>query len=55
MILQQYLDVYKKPLSEDSMEDIHNLTEIVVEKKKKKANCPRARTNKRSSTLTRWR
>jgi hypothetical protein len=36
MTLQQYLDVYKKPLTEESVEAIHKLTEIAVENKKKK-------------------
>jgi hypothetical protein len=36
MTLQQYLDVYKKPLTEESVEAIHKLTEIAVQKKKKK-------------------
>jgi hypothetical protein len=34
--MQHYLDVYRKPLTDDSLEAIHKLTEIAVEKKKKK-------------------
>jgi sugar diacid utilization regulator len=34
--LQDYLDMYKKPLSDDSMQAILQLTEVAVEKKKKK-------------------
>jgi hypothetical protein len=34
--LQQYLDLYKKPLSEPEIEAILELTEVAKEKKKKK-------------------
>jgi hypothetical protein len=34
--LQDYLDMYKKPLYDDSMQAILQLTEVAVEKKKKK-------------------
>jgi hypothetical protein len=36
MTLQKYLDMYKKPLSDDSMEAIKKLAEIAEEDKKKK-------------------
>jgi hypothetical protein len=36
MTLKQYLDMYKKPLNEDSMEAILKLTEVAAEKRKKK-------------------
>jgi predicted RecB family endonuclease len=36
MTIQQYLDVYKRQLSEQSMEAIRKLSEIAEEKKKKK-------------------
>jgi hypothetical protein len=36
MTLQQYLQLYKKPLSENSMDAIHKLTEVAVNKNKKK-------------------
>jgi hypothetical protein len=36
MTLQSYIDMYKCPLSEDSMEAIKKLTEVASEKKKKK-------------------
>jgi hypothetical protein len=36
LTLQQYLDLYKKPLSEPEMEAILELTEVAKEKKKKK-------------------
>jgi hypothetical protein len=34
--LQDYLDMYKKPLYDDSMQAILQLTEVAAEKKKKK-------------------
>jgi hypothetical protein len=37
MTLQQYLDLYKEPLSEDAMQAIIKLTEVAQEKQKKKA------------------
>jgi hypothetical protein len=36
LTLQQYLDLFKKPLSEPEMEAILELTDLVKEKKKKK-------------------
>jgi hypothetical protein len=36
MTLKQYLDMYKQPLNEESMEAIEKLTEVVVDKKSKK-------------------
>jgi hypothetical protein len=36
MMLQQYLDLYKQPMSEQSLEAIQKLTKVAVEKKKKK-------------------
>jgi predicted solute-binding protein len=36
MTIQQYLDVYRRQLSEQSMEAIRKLSEIAEEKKKKK-------------------
>jgi predicted solute-binding protein len=38
MTFQHYLDNYKLPLSEQSMEAILSLTEVAVEKGKKKSN-----------------
>jgi uridine kinase len=35
MTLQQYLDMYKQPMSEESIEAITKLSEVIVEKKKK--------------------
>jgi hypothetical protein len=37
MTLQEYLHMYKKPLTKDSMEAIIQLTEVAQEKKKKKS------------------
>jgi hypothetical protein len=36
MTLQQYLQLYKKPLSENSMDAIHKLTEVAVNKNNNK-------------------
>jgi hypothetical protein len=36
MMLQQYMDLYKQPLTEQSMEAILKLTEVAVKKEKKK-------------------
>jgi spore cortex formation protein SpoVR/YcgB (stage V sporulation) len=36
MTLQQYLDMYKQPLTEKSMDAISKLTEVAVDKTKKK-------------------
>jgi hypothetical protein len=36
MTLQQYIDMYKQPLSKNSREAILKLTEVAMEKKKKK-------------------
>jgi hypothetical protein len=36
LTLQQYLDLYKQPLSENSMKSILSLTEVAVDKGKKK-------------------
>jgi hypothetical protein len=35
MTLQQYIDMYKQPLSENSRETILKLSEVAMEKKKK--------------------
>jgi hypothetical protein len=48
--LQEYLDMYKKPISDDSMQAILQLTEVVVDKKKNKRPkirrpCPRTKTS----------
>jgi hypothetical protein len=37
MTLNQYLQMYKKPLSDSSMQAILKLSEVAVEKKEKKA------------------
>jgi hypothetical protein len=36
MTLQQYLNMYKRPLSEEAMEAITQLSEVAAKKKKKK-------------------
>jgi hypothetical protein len=36
MTLQQYVEMYKQPLSQESMEAIEKLTEVVTNKQKKK-------------------
>jgi hypothetical protein len=36
MTLQQYINMYKQPLNESSMKAILQLTEVAVEKKKKR-------------------
>jgi hypothetical protein len=36
MTLQQYIEMYKHPLNEESVQAILKLTEVVAEKKKKK-------------------
>lgn len=39
MTLQKYLDLYKQPISEDSMEAIKKLAEVADINKKKKKGC----------------
>jgi hypothetical protein len=49
MTLQQYLDMYKQPLSDQSMEAILQLTEVAVDKKKKKKKKKKAKEDKRGN------
>jgi hypothetical protein len=51
MTLQQYINMYKKPLNENSMEAILQLTEVAVEKNKKKSKA--SRTSKTTKTKKR--
>jgi hypothetical protein len=48
MTLQQYIDMYKQPISENSRETILKLSEVAMEKKKKKN---KDKKNKQASFL----
>jgi hypothetical protein len=48
MTLQQYLDIYKQPLTDESLEAIHKLTEVSVAKKKKKSKISQGKKMKKS-------
>jgi cell division protein YceG involved in septum cleavage len=50
MTLQQYIDIYKEPLPENSMEAILKLTEVVEEKEKKKSKRKMYKTKKKEAT-----
>jgi hypothetical protein len=50
MTLQQYIDIYKEPLPENSMEAILKLTEVVEEKEKKKSKSKMYKTKKKEAT-----
>jgi hypothetical protein len=44
--LQQYLDIYRKPLSQPAMRAIKKLTEVAQMQKKKKKEATRKKKNK---------
>jgi hypothetical protein len=46
MTLQQYLNLYKQPLLEDSMQAIVTLTEVAVNKQKKQAKDKKSKKEK---------
>jgi hypothetical protein len=48
MTLQQYIDMYKQPLSKNSREAILKLTEVAMEKKKKKNKDKKDKKNKQA-------
>jgi hypothetical protein len=48
MTLQQYLDIYKQPLTDESLEAIRKLTEVSVAKKKKKSKISQGKKMKKS-------
>jgi hypothetical protein len=49
MTLQQYIDMYKEPLPENSMEAILKLTEVAEEKEKKKSKSKMSKTKKKEA------
>jgi hypothetical protein len=49
MILQQYMNMYKEPLSDSSMAAILKLTKVTEEKKNKAKKSPRRRKPRRAA------
>jgi hypothetical protein len=50
MTLQQYVEMYKQPLSQESMEAIEKLTEVVTNKQKKKKGVKEKEEEKKNSS-----